>query len=87
MVAKSDGFPSLAVDRRGNALLAWSSRTGITAAARRATHAGWNLSRVESGRSGTLADPTVSIAPGGEGAVAWFDEAGFKVAWDRSLFR
>jgi hypothetical protein len=83
MVAKSGGFPSLAVDRRGNALLAWSSRAGITAAVRRATHAGWNLSRVKSGRSGALADPTVSIAPSGEGVVAWFDKEGFKVAWDR----
>jgi hypothetical protein len=87
MVAKSGGFPSLAVDQRGDALLAWSGRTGIITAARRATHTRWKLSRVAPGSKGALAEPTVSITPSGEGVVAWFDEAGFKVAWDRSLFR
>jgi head-tail adaptor len=85
MVSKSGGPASLAVDRRGDALLAWSDRTGITAAARRATHAGWKTSRVAPG--GALAEPTVSIAPSGECVVTWFDEAGFKIAWNRSLFR
>lgn len=86
MVSKSGGPASLAVDRRGDALLAWSDRTGITAAARRATHTGWKTSRVAPG-GGALAEPTVSIAPNGECVVAWFDEAGFKIAWNRSLFR
>jgi hypothetical protein len=86
MVAKSGGFPSLAVDRHGDALLAWSDRTGITAA-RRATEADWKLSRVAPAHGGVLGEPAVSIAPSRESAVAWFDNAGFKVAWDRSLFR
>lgn len=88
MVTKSGGFlPSLAVDKRGDALLAWSSRTGITAAARPAGHTRWRLSRVASGRAVELAQPTASIAPNGEGVVAWFDPTGLKVASDLTLFR
>jgi hypothetical protein len=88
-VATSEGFglpASLAVDARGDALLAWPSRPGITAASKRPAEAGWRTSVVASGHGVVNADPTAAIDASGDGVVAWLNAEGLNTSWRVGLF-
>jgi hypothetical protein len=87
MVANSRGLPaSLAVDQRGDALLAWRARGGISAAAKRSTETNWQTSVVAVGRGTALAEPIAAIDARGDGAVAWLTDKGLNTAWNGSVF-
>jgi hypothetical protein len=88
MVTRSAGSPaSLAVDRRGDALLAWAGRRRIVeAAAKQSTRGGWETSVVAAGPGTDLAEPTSSIDPSGGGVVAWYGREGLNIATRASIF-
>jgi hypothetical protein len=87
LVASPGGLPaSLAVDARGDVLLAWRARRGITAAAKRFMQTGWQTSVIASGRSAAVAHPTAAISASGDGVVAWFNDQGLNIAWRIPIF-
>ena len=87
MVAKLRGLPaSLAVDGHGDALLAWSVRGGIVAAAKRTRKAHWRTSVVVARHDAAAAQPTAAIDPNGAGVITWLNREGLNTAWNSSVF-
>jgi hypothetical protein len=80
-----NGPASLAIDRRGDALLAWAGTSAIIAAAKTPAQKTWRESVVASGRD-IGADPAVTIDAGGDAVVAWQGNSGLFTAWRTSLF-
>jgi hypothetical protein len=82
------GAPSLAIDARGDALVAWQDRRGIEAAVRLAG-GHWQKPYTVSGHEGTntgAGDPLAALDARGDGLVAWQNHEGIKSAWHASLF-
>lgn len=81
------GPPSLAIDARGDALLAWQDKRGIEAAARPAGRQ-WQHPYTVSGHNtnGGGEDPLAALDAQGDGMVAWQNHEGIKTAWHSSLF-
>jgi hypothetical protein len=81
------GPPSLAIDARGDALVAWQDKRRIEAAARPAGghwRRAFTVSRHEPTGAGD--DPLAALDERGDGLVAWQNHEGIKTAWHSSLF-
>jgi hypothetical protein len=83
------GRASLAIDARGDALVAWQGKRGIEAAARPAG-GHWQKPYMVSGHEPTHrdvgGDPLATLDAGGDGLVAWENHEGIETAWRPALF-
>jgi hypothetical protein len=75
---------SLAVDPRGDELLAWREGDGIRVASRPSAAGRWQSSLVASGPGTSAATPTASIDGAGDGAVGWDTEEGLHTVFERA---
>jgi hypothetical protein len=83
------GPPSLAIDARGDALVAWQDRRGIEADALPAGghwRRTYTVSKHEPTVPGAGEDPLAALDGRGDGLVAWQNHEGIKTAWHSSLF-
>jgi hypothetical protein len=86
-----EGYPpSLAVDARGDALVAWQDQRGIEAVARPADgrwQRSQTVSRSEPSNLGPKEAPLAALDARGDGLVSWPNDKGIETAWRWSLFR
>ena len=82
--------PSLAVDARGDALIAWQDERGIEVTARGAGGR-WQRPQTiaghEPGHIATEEAPLAQLDARGDGVVSWQNHDGVYTAWRASLFR
>lgn len=83
------GQPSLAVDARGDALVAWPDKRGIEAAAHPAGGSWqkpYTVSAHEHVRLGVTDEGLAALDARGDALVTWQDQEGIRTAWHSSLF-
>ncbi len=84
-----DGPPSLAIDARGDALVAWQDRNGIEVAARPAGghwQGPYTVSAHEHAGPAVGGDGLAALDSRGDALVTWQNREGIRTAWHSSLF-
>ncbi len=81
-----DGTPSLAVDPRGDALVAWTDKRGVEAAARPAGGHWQKPYTVSRHERIYVGEALAALDARGDAIVTWQDHDGIVTAWNSALF-